>query len=164
MTNADAIADLFGQVRRHTIRLLESAEPGAELFAPAGTSNHLIWHAGHVIWVQELLCLQIFGQPSELPDDWGDTFGMNCRPVCETTNWPNRDVLLKMLGDQQEIILAAFANCEGEELQRVADPERGPLTVLSRIIHGCHDEARHSGEMYLLLKQFRATNNQHPDA
>ncbi len=43
-----------------------------------------------------------------------------------------------------------------ERLAKTADPGRGTATISDRIIHGLHDEAKHSGEMYLILKLCRA--------
>ena len=40
-------------------------------------------------------------------------------------------------------------------LAQIADPSRGPANIAARIIHGFHDEAKHCGEMYLLLKLCR---------
>jgi len=157
MSGVDVLADLFRQIRSNTIHILESADAGEEFFAPDGTSNHMIWHCGHAIWVQDFLCLQLLEGVSELPDGWADTYGMNCRPVAETTDWLNRTDMLSALDQQRERILNVLAAATNEQLERVADPAKGPLTVSARIIHGCHDEAKHSGEMYLLLKLFRAS-------
>ena len=61
MTHNEIIADAFRQFRKGTIRVLDMAEDDAVLFTPTGTSNHMIWHAGHAIWLQDLLCLRLLG-------------------------------------------------------------------------------------------------------
>ena len=156
MQHKEIIADVLRQIRKETIRVLEMAEDNAAvLFAPSGTSNHMIWHAGHAIWLQDLLCLRLLGHRSEIDDKWEQRYGMDCRPLSETSKWPTKDEMLKLLSDQQQRMLDVIEASEPADLNRVADPSRGPLTVSSRIIHGCHDEAKHSGEMYLLLKLFR---------
>ena len=76
---------------------------------------------------------------------------MNCRPVAAEKDWPPRDEIAAFLGDQLERMLKLFA----EHRDRLAG--LGPNTAagwdLARgVIHGLHDEARHQGEMHLLLK------------
>lgn len=149
MTSAAAICELVRQVRENTIRFLDMAEPHWLLWAPEGTSNHLLWHAGHALWLQDVLCLQTVTGKSELPPGWGDTFGMDCRPVKETTIWPQVSDVRRLLDDQLARIYAVV-NGAGDRMAEIAN-ERGS-TLGARIIHGLHDEAKHQGEMYLLLK------------
>ena len=148
--------DLANQVRRNTIRVLEEAPESAHCCcAPEGTSNHIIWHAGHALWLQDRLCIGLLTGEQQFGDDWNMTFGMNCRPVAETSTWPDRSDLLEKLTTQHNKILEVLDGATEDDLNRVADPERGPLTVSSRIVHGFHDEAKHCGEMYLLTKMCR---------
>lgn len=150
-----SLLELCSQIRRDTIRILTSVDDECLLFAPSGTSNHVIWHAGHAVWLQDVLCLQLLGCESRLPSGWADIYGMNCEPVGERRVWPVRNEMADRLTSQFEELQRVIANATEDELRRVADPSRGPLTVLSRIIHGFHDEARHAGEMCLLAKLHR---------
>jgi len=153
MSEVVAIQELARQVRRGTIELLSAAKPHWLHWAPEGTSNHLLWHAGHALWLQDILCLEPLKGLSELPPDWSEMFGMNCRPVAETTHWPDRRQVLQLLTEQLSRIITALAAAEG----RLRDDSNARSdTLASRIIHGLHDEARHQGEMYLLVKLCRA--------
>jgi len=146
---------LCQQIRRDTLRLLAAFDEGCLRFAPTGTSNHVIWHCGHAVWLQDVLCLQLLDQPSALPDGWADTYGMNCQPVGDRSQWPSREEMTAQLSQQQDRLVAVLSAATATQLDRVADPQRGPLTVRSRIVHGFHDEARHAGEMCLLAKLYR---------
>jgi hypothetical protein len=79
-----------------------------------------------------------------------DMFGMNCRPVKTTTHWPAASTVEILLADQLRRILAALEATDDGALGQIAHA-RGD-TLAGRIIHGLHDEARHQGEMYLLMK------------
>ena len=152
----DALLMLCHQIRRDTLRILSAVDDDCLLFAPEGTSNHVLWHCGHAVWLQDVLCLQLLGHESRLPADWASIYGMNCEPVAARTNWPTRDEMTNALTKQYDELVTAITAASPDDLQRVADPNRGPLTVCARIIHGFHDEARHAGEMCLLAKLHRA--------
>jgi DinB superfamily len=154
MTTAFAIQELARQVRGGTIQFLDAAKPDWLMWAPEGTSNHLLWHAGHALWLQGVICLETLTGNSELPPEWEQTFGMNCRPVKQTTRWPSRDELRGLLVKQLARIVAAVEQAGDLRLDQVANARGDALA--GRIIHGLHDEARHQGEMYLLLKLCRA--------
>ena len=96
MKSQMTLQELTRQVRGKTLEILAAAPPAWLTFAPAGTSNHILWHAGHALWLQDVLCIELLTGHSELPDGWSDTFGMRCRPVKQTTQWPSRDELLGM--------------------------------------------------------------------
>jgi hypothetical protein len=149
----DYLCELFGQVRGHTIELLKAAEPAWLLWAPAGTSNHMMWHAGHALWVQDALGIELMTGASELPAGWADLFGMNCRPVKNTHHWPGKLQVAQLLERQWTRWTELVAQLPSERLILSA-ADRSSL--VPRLIHGVHDEARHHGEMYLLYKLCRA--------
>lgn len=156
MNAAAAICELARQVRENTIRFLDQAEPQWLLWAPEGTANHLLWHAGHALWLQDVLCIQTVTGNSELPAGWGNTFGMDCRPVKETKSWPEVPEVRRLLEKQLPRIYKVV-NGAGDRMAEIVN-ERGS-TLAGRIIHGLHDEAKHQGEMYLLLKLCRGGAN-----
>src|SRR5215204_7650141 len=87
------LAELARQIREDTLRLLGATPDDWLMFAPPGTSNHILWHAGHALWVQDVLFIEPATGRSELPAGWADTFGMECRPVAKTNAlglWPQR--------------------------------------------------------------------------
>jgi len=78
------------QVRGDTLRLLEKTPDDWLTFAAAGTSNHILWHAGHALWLQDVLFIEPATERSELPKGWEETFGMDCRPVSRSGYYPRR--------------------------------------------------------------------------
>jgi hypothetical protein len=76
---------------------------------------------------------------------------MNCHPVAENHDWPERAELLHHLHMQLDRMFALI----GEHADRLSHigPNSDDRWDLTRgVIHGLHDEARHQGEMYLLMK------------
>jgi hypothetical protein len=155
MNTRATLQELARQVRRDTIQILNAAHADWLKYAPPGTSNHMLWHAGHALWLQDVLCIELLTRQRELPPSWDLVFGMNCRPVSQTQDWPSREALHDLLQRQLARILELLESATEEQLARLADARRGPATVAQRIIHGLHDEAKHSGEMYLLFKLSR---------
>ena len=141
------LAEMARQIRNQTIVQLKAAPEGWLLWAPPGTSNHILWHAGHALWVQDALCVEPLAGASELPAGWEHSFGADCRPVRETQQWPERAEVLRLL-ERQLIRL--------EELFRERAEQLTDSALAAQIVHGLHDEARHQGEMFLLLKLRRA--------
>jgi hypothetical protein len=150
-TIAAPLIELARQVRGETLRLLEAAPEAWLTWAPPGTSNHILWHAGHALWVGDVLTIEPITGASELPPGWAETFGMNCRPVSQTRDWPPRSTIHRHLTSQLARIVQLLSALPAE---RLADPR--PVldhhSLVSAIVHGLHDEAKHQGEMYLLLK------------
>ncbi|MGB6044630.1 MAG: DinB family protein [Pirellulales bacterium] len=142
------LKELARQVRESTLQRLDEARPAWLTWAPDGTSNHILWHAGHAVWLQDVLCLEPLTGKNNLPAGWAEMFGSRCRPVAETIEWPSVHEVRTRLTEQLEDIYAAL---DAAGLTDNDVPELG-----GRIIHGLHDEARHQGEMYLLLKLCQA--------
>jgi len=155
-----ALAELAGQVRRGTLDLLGAAEPGWLTWSPPGTSNHILWHAGHALWVQDVLTIQPLTGQSELPRDWARRFGQHCQPVATTTDWPPAAEVASLLAAQLarlRQLLAEHAETIAAGAHEVSSNSGWPL--LAGMVHAWHDEARHQGEMYLLYKLCRAREN-----
>ena len=143
--------ELARQGRGKTVQFLEEVPSDWHRWAPPGTSNHIIWHAGHALWVQDHLCVEPLSTSSELPSGWSDRFGKNCHPVAETREWPERGELLHHLTTQLDRMLGLLDE-NAHRLTQIG-PNRDDRWDLTRgVIHGLHDEACHQGEMYLLMK------------
>ncbi len=155
MSVSATLQELAGQVRRDTLQILDVAQPTWLTYAPPGTSNHILWHAGHALWLQDVLCVRLLAGYGELPAGWAEKFGMECRPLSETIDWPSRNELRELLQGQLRRVLELLAAAGDERLAKTADPGRGTATISDSIIHGLHDEAKHGGEMYLILKLCR---------
>ena len=147
------LQEMVRQIRGFTIELLAVDNLEMYLWAPAGTSNHMTWHAGHTLWVQDALCVVPLTGASELPDEWSKKFGQNCDPVASQTQWPDPKRIQELLKQQHERLIELIVNIPSDQLVVNAD---NPKDLVGGIIHGLHDESRHQGEMYLLIKQFTA--------
>lgn len=146
---------LCSQVRARTLRLFGDAPDGALRWTPPGTQNHILWHAGHALWVGDVLCIEPATGRSELPADWARRFGMNCTPPAEQTDWPSRDEIASRLTRQGERLFQLLGELTEHQLN--AAPKGGATgdSLVGWIVHGFHDEAIHQGEMKLLLKLYR---------
>ncbi|MCS6977104.1 MAG: DinB family protein [Gemmatales bacterium] len=149
------LQELARQVRERTMQLLAAAPAEALLWSPPGTQNHILWHAGHAVWLMDVLGVEILTGRSELPAGWAEIFGMNCRPPSVTRNWPSRTAILDRLRSQLHRYLTILDHLPDDQPPLPEDPVAARRSVVGRLLHGLHDEACHSGEMYLLLKAYR---------
>src|SRR5215510_1242969 len=97
---ARCLQDLATDVRDRTIQLLQAASPSESTWAPPGTSNHVLWHAGHALWVEDALCIKLVTGSSELPLGWDEMFRMGSRPALWKKPWPAKEGLLGQLRAQ----------------------------------------------------------------
>jgi hypothetical protein len=154
-SDATHLIELARQVRGDTLRFLAAPPDDWLTWAPPGTSNHVLWHCGHALWVGDVLIIEPITGRSELRAGWAETFGMDCRPVSQTRDWPSRATIQPLLSQQLARIEQLLTDLPP---QRLNDPRPilGSRNLLSSIVHGLHDEAKHQGEMYLLLKLRKA--------
>jgi hypothetical protein len=156
---APHLVELACQVRGSTLDLLSAVPEQCLLWAPQGTSNHILWHAGHALWVQDVLFIELVAGRSELPQGWAETFGMDCRPVQETNRlraWPSRKAIDRCLREQLDRLFQLLGEVVDTRLAFDAPCVLGSRNLLSCFVHAWHDEAKHQGEMYLLFKQWRS--------
>ncbi len=148
------VQELARQVREHTLAVLRATPAEGLLWAPPGTQNHILWHAGHAVWLMDVLGIALLTGQSMLPTEWAETFGMRCRPPAQTRQWPDRRTVEQKLVEQLQIYLQLLAQTPEQRLELPAEPAAARQSLAGRLLHGLHDEACHSGEMYLLLKQW----------
>jgi hypothetical protein len=156
MSDQSQLQELARQVRSDTLRVLLATEPPWLTWAPDGTSNHILWHAGHALWLQDSLCIAPITSHSELPDNWEITFGMNCRPVRQTNQWPDRNTMQQLLQQQFKRQIAIIGELSAVQLNQIHPRLSAQWTLAGWIMHGLHDEAKHCGEMYLLWKMCKS--------
>lgn len=149
------LSELASQVRATTLALLEAPEPTALTWTPSGTSNPIVWHAGHALWVADILTIEPLAGRSELPVGWEAKFGQDSRPA-ETREWPEVTEVRGLLEAQQVRVVELFAEHADSIVARAHEmiPQNG-WPLLTGIVHGWHDEARHQGEMRLLVKLYK---------
>jgi hypothetical protein len=100
MTQTAHLEELARQVRNATRDVLAAAKESWLTWAPPGTSNHILWHAGHALWLQVALCILPLTGRSELPSGWREAFGSRCRPVNTTSHWPVWNEVHRLLTEQ----------------------------------------------------------------
>jgi hypothetical protein len=152
------LLEMFNQVRGYTVGLANwtDTKTDAARFAPAGTNNTILWHAGHVLVVVEhLVTMRLTGsdQP-RYPAGWFEKFGWDSEPAA-VTSWPPLAEVVAQLKDQQDRVCKLIETTTPEQLDHDDMPTRP--TVRGSIVHGLHDEAKHQGEMHLLWKLWKLT-------
>ena len=142
---------LAREVRGKTFRILDGVTDAQARFVPPGLNNSIIWHAGHCLWVVEVLSMAAAtGRPAQLPAGWVDLFSSKSRPTAET-KFPPLPQIIEALRNQLDRLVAAIDPLSPQQLSLVIDAARN-RTVRYNILHGLHDEAGHQGEMWLLRK------------
>jgi hypothetical protein len=153
---SSGLSELAKQIRSITVFSLRAAVPAAVMWTPPGLSNHMLWHAGHALWVGDILTVEPITGRSELPAGWEARFGEGSQPATET-KWPDGAEVAMLLEKQLDRVLTLFAEHATSIEQRANEtPPNSGWPLLAGIIHGWHDEARHQGEMHLLAKLFRS--------
>ncbi len=143
---------LFDQVRGKTLAVLDGVGDAESFWTPAGLCNSIRWHAGHCYVVVEWLCAQAISLTPVAPDGWFQLFSWESRPQeIPAERWPALPLVVEQLVAQHKRLRAAFGALTDEQLNRTL-PESRHQSVRGKIVHAIHDEACHSGEMWLLRK------------
>lgn len=143
---------LLDEVRGKTLQLLQGVSEPTARWAPPGLHNSILWHAGHCYVVVEWLSMQALGRPPVAPDGWFALFSWESRPA-ETPpdRWPPLAEVADRLNEQHRRLRSCYGELTEEQLARAA-PGRRDRTVRATLLHALHDEACHSGEIWLLRK------------
>jgi hypothetical protein len=145
---------LCDEVRSRTLSLLHGVDDAAARWAPPGLHNSLLWHGGHCYILAEWLALAALGYEPRAPLGWFELFSWNSRPQRVPHDaWPPLGDVYRELSAQHARLRAALAGASEEELSRVpAQRTAAGRPARYYVVHALHDEACHSGEMWLLRK------------
>lgn len=143
---------LLDEVRRKTLARLEGLTEEQARFAPEGLQNSILWHAGHCYIVVEWLIMEAVGAATTSPDKWFELFSWTSQPgETPAEAWPGLDEVIHALQLQHGRMHKLLGNLTAEDFDSPAR-NRPDVTVRHRILHALHDEASHSGEIWLLRK------------
>ena len=87
---------------RQLIETVTRPYDAAELVRiPPGFSNHLLWHVGHLVVTQQLLCYKIAGVPMAIDEALVDPFRKGSSPLDWADDYtpPSYDELIVLLHD-----------------------------------------------------------------
>jgi hypothetical protein len=151
MADATLLA-LLDEVREKTLSVLEGVAPAHARWAPPGLQNTILWHAGHSYVVVEHLTLEPLGRKPEVPAGWFEIFSWESRPAqVPADRWPALQDVVAQLRAQHRRLRELIAALTPAQLDAPGGGGSG-RDVRAMIVHGLHDEARHSGEISLLRK------------
>jgi hypothetical protein len=148
---------LLDDVRGKTLSELKDLDDTHARWAPPGLQNSCLWHGGHAYMVTEFLTTRALGLVPQMPDGWMKMFSWESNPAhISPDSWPSLTEVREALISQHQRLRELLGSLSPEQLDA---PEKGnpSRSVRYALMHGLHDEARHSGEISLLRKMMRNT-------
>lgn len=153
----ETLLDLLDDVRGKTLKELQNLDDTHARWAPPGLQNSCLWHAGHAYVVTEFLTMRALGRDHQIPEGWFKMFSWESNPAhISPENWPPLEEVVAALKTQQERLRSLISELTPDQLA-ANEPGNPNHTVRYGIVHGLHDEARHSGEISLLRKLMSRT-------
>ena len=148
---------LLYEVRGKTLRLLQGVSDDETRWTPPELHNHILWHAGHSFVVVESLAMEAIGELPQIPEGWFEIFSWESNPSqVASYRWPPLAQLIAELTEQRVRLRRVIEGLTEAQLSREL-LGRGNNTARYAILHGLHDEACHSGEIWLLRKLIRSS-------
>ena len=142
---------LLDEVRGKTLLLLQGLGEAEARWAPPGLQNSILWHAGHAYLLLESLPNRALGRDQQIPVGWYGLFSWDSRPGRAAPDaWPPLKEVADHLRRQYGRMRTLLENLSENELGRPASG--GGRSVRYYFVHALHDEACHSGEIWLLRK------------
>ncbi|MGA2255956.1 MAG: DinB family protein [Thermoguttaceae bacterium] len=148
---------LLDEVRGKTLRLLNAVTDQEAHWPPPELHNHILWHAGHSFVLVESLVMEAVGDLPHIPEGWFEIFSWESNPAqVASYRWPPLARIVTQLTEQHVRLRRMIEGLSNEQLSSPL-PGRGSQTARYAIVHALHDEACHSGEIWLLRKLIRSS-------
>jgi hypothetical protein len=148
---------MLDDVRQKTLNELKGLDDTHARWAPPGLQNSCLWHGGHAYFVTEFLTSRALGRQPEMSADWIKMFSWESNPAHTTPeSWPPLEDVREALIAQHQRLRQILGELTPQQLD-APEPGNPSRTVRYAILHGLHDEARHSGEITLLRKMMLRT-------
>ncbi len=148
---------LLDDVRGKTLDVLKGLDDLHAKWSPPNLQNSCLWHGGHAYVVTEFLTARALGRQPQMPEGWLKMFSWESNPArVSPEDWPSLETVTDALSEQHRRFQELFAGLTNEQLD-APEPSNPAKTVRYGIVHGLHDEARHSGEISLLRKMMTQT-------
>jgi hypothetical protein len=148
---------LLDEVRGKTLRRLQGVTDKEARWSPPDLQNRILWHAGHRFVLVESLTMEAVGDQPQFPEGWFEMFSWKSDPAkVAPDRWSPLAEVVVQLTDQHARLRQVIEGLSDEQLSSPL-PGRGNRTVRYAILHGLHDEACHSGEIWLLRKLIRSS-------
>jgi hypothetical protein len=143
---------ILEDVRNKTLNDLKGLDEAQARWAPSNLQNSCLWHGGHSYVVTEFLTARALGREPKMPEGWLKMFSWESNPAhVPPESWPPLETVVAALDEQLGRFRETFAALTEAELD-APEPGNPARTVRYGLVHGLHDEARHSGEVKLLRK------------
>lgn len=131
-------------------RLVKDLTADQMVQQPHGVVNHPAWSLGHLAVAGHDVC-ELLGATSDMPPAWEATFKTGGVPAADTTAFPAKDELLRILDQQHERIAKALSDIDPavlvkphpDENTRAVFPTVGDLVVFLITAH----EMDHLGQI-----------------
>src|SRR5258706_9461 len=115
---------LAREVRGKTFKILDGVTEEQARFVPPGLNNSIIWHAGHSLWVVEVLSIAAAtGQPAQLASGWVELFNSKSKPTRDT-KFPQLPQVIEALRNQLERLVSAIEPLTQQQLAGMIGPAR----------------------------------------
>ncbi len=150
------IFNIHHQTRHNMLRLLEHVDNEQLLIIPRGHRNNLLWNAGHVVVIQQMICYQA----ARLPMHIDDTFIKNFRKGSSPADWktvPSREKVINILKSTTEHFQKDYQSGLFNAIPPFTTPYKMPFGILVRTVEDAirfnnTHEAMHLGIMSLMKK------------
>ena len=88
--------DLLVNTRRLAVAALESLSPETRRAIPAGFTNNVLWHAGHLMVTQQILCYKLSGLPMAVDAEELRRFAKGSSPADWDSDPDDSEILEKL--------------------------------------------------------------------
>lgn len=145
---------VLGFARRITLGLLEGIADDAVTHQPIPNANHALWVMGHLAHTDNYFLTAVASQPSKVPTEWDELFGMGSQPTADARRYPSRADLMDRLRARREDLIAWLRTLSDAQAARpLAKELQGFAPTFGSLAHSiAWHEGLHAGQLTVVRK------------